>query len=369
MLFNFTFYSSVSVFFILLYTRREFVAAKTCVVIYALLVAIWLWIVLSFREPAGDPWRYMQELKIINNMDFYELITSNKGPLGFRLLNWLTSAISTSSEFFFSVIYLFCVIPLYRGLREKFNTFDSSVLLMIYLLYPFYLIYLGSGFKQGISFGFSLWGINCLIDRNDRKWIKGVLLLFLSTLFHSAFWLVNFAVAALFLFFRKRTIEFTLVVLMCCVSIAVLGLVEPIATAIIPKPIIDSLGFNEYFDNSFYEGEHFRSLNYKSGFRIDFTVFTLLPVFMIVFLWKKNLININCDLVKLYCLLASAYFMLCFIPFSDRIANLSWFLIPLLLYSQLSNSKFSFILQNYIVIGFIAFYPLLLLTYSSRFFE
>lgn len=367
--FNFIFYSIVCAIFLLLFNKREDSAAKAGIVIYSICTVLWLWAILSFREPVGDPWRYMLGLNYVAQLEFSELIDYDKIPFGFKLLNWLTASISTSSVLFFSVIYAFCVIPLYLAFRERVDKTDAAILTMLYLLYPFYLNYLGSGFKQGIGFGFMLWGLNYILDRKDPKWIRGLLLLFIATLFHTSFWLVNIVFVAWYFIFRKKSLSWSVSVLIFSALLALAGLVERIANALIPSFLLDSLSFNEYFDGTFTSGEHFKSLNYVSGFRADFAIFTFIPIICLLLIRRKYAsMKGSDDIVKIYCLLASVYFMLSFIPFSDRVASFSWFLIPFMLFTQLGRLNFKNYKDNLVYIITIS-YPLLMITYTKVHFQ
>ncbi len=333
--------------------------------LYTFITVLWLWVTLSFRKPAGDPWRYMRGLEDISTLSFSQLLT-DEGPIGFTLLNWIVSLVSIKSEFFFSIIYLLCIIPLYLAFREKYSKTDSSTLLMLYLLYPFYLTYLGSGFKQGIAFGFMLWGYSCLIGLDKSKPIKGLLLLFIATLFHNSFWIAIVAFVAWRYWFRHRSIMWSIAILMLCISLSILGLVEPVVRSILPASIVESLSFDEYFDDTFTSGAHYQSLNYRTGFRLDFAIFTVLPIACFLLLRPPKLnANREYHFLKIYCLLASGYFLLSFIPFSDRVAAFSWFLIPYILYQIINTKKYS----NIFVALMLLTYSILILIYTKGYFQ
>lgn len=366
MLFNLVFYSTACIVFLVFYTKKDNSMSGAVLILYAALAVIWLWVLLAFREPVGDPWRYMRGLEYIAELSFDGLL-EYEAPLAFKFLNWLVAAISVNSIFFFSVIYAFCIIPLYLAFRERFDKVNSAVLIMLYLLYPFYLNYLGSGFKQGIGFGFMLWGFVCLVDKECPKTIKGITLLIVATLFHSSFWIAVLAYVVWKLWLKNRPLSWSVGALAFCVLLAASGLVDSVVNGILPQSIVDSLGFNEYFDDSFTSGDHFQSLNYKSGFRLDFALFTLGPLGVLIYLKKRFHDNENLDIIKIYCLLACAYFLLCFIPFSDRIASFSWFMMPYMLYFN-GQSKCLNKVQQYFVVICISSYPLLMLTYSKAFF-
>lgn len=368
-LFNFTFYTLACGVFIILFNNKEKASARAGIIAYSMLITLWLWAVLSFREPSGDPWRYMLGLNYIAELGFSELFTYDKSPFGFSLLNWLTSRINTNSILFFSTIYFFCIIPLYLAFRERCNKVESAILIMLYLLYPFYINYLGSGFKQGIAFGFMLWGLNCILDRTQPKWAKGLTLLFIATLFHESFWLANIGLAAWYFIYRKISLNWTLSTLGVCIILAMTGTAEPIISAILPQDIIKGLGFSAYFDQDFLSSDEYLSVGYTSGFRIDFTIFTLTPLF-IYFITKKktNQEKQSIDLIKYYCILASAYFLMVNIPYSDRIAGFSWFLTPFLLFTYFSTSNLNKY-RTFFVSLMLMSYPLLMLSYVKGFFQ
>ena len=368
-LFNFTFYSMLCAIFLVFYFKREHAISRAGIIVFSILTIVWLWATLSFREPAGDPWRYMLGLNNISKLNFSELLNYDKSAFGFALLNWLTALVSTSSIFFFSVIYFSCLLPLYLAFRERFNKIDALSLMMLYLLYPFYINYLASGFKQGIAFGFMLWGLNCILDNRHPKWLKGSILLLIATLFHPSFWIVIISIVIWQLLFRHRAVNWAIYALIFSMFLSFIGFSEIVANSILPKSVIDSLGFNEYFDGSFESDAYFNSLNYKSGFRLDFALFTFSPILFIYFLKKKSaLIDPESDFVKIYCLLASAYFILNFIAFSDRIAAFSWFLIPFLLYDQLGKTSKSIYRPVFLSI-MLGLYIILMITYTKGFFQ
>lgn len=364
-LLHFSFYSIVCVTFLLLYSYRRNEAANVGIVFYTFITVIWLWATLSLREPTGDPWRYMRGLEYISTLSFSQLLT-HEGNIGFVLLNWIVSLVSIKSEFFFSIIYLLCIIPLHLAFREKYSKTHASTLLMLYLLYPFYLNYLGSGFKQGIAFGFMLWGYNCLISSEQSKPIKGVLLLLTATLFHSSFWIAILAFVAWRYWFKNRSIVWSIAILMLCMSLSILNLVEPIVRFVLPVNIVEILSFNEYFDDTFTSSAHYQSLNYRTGFRLDFAIFTVFPIACVLLLRPPKLsTEQDYYFLKIYCLLASVYFLLSFIPFSDRISAFSWFLIPYMLYEVINTEKYN----NVFVAIMLICYSILMLVYTKGYFQ
>lgn len=368
-LFNFTFYSIVCLVFIILINKRDRPIARAGIIVYTLVTIVWLWVTLSFREPTGDPWRYILGLNKIADLRFLELLNYEDTPIGFALLNWLITRFSTNSIVFFSIIYLFCIGPLYFAFRERFNKVESCILIMLYLLYPFYVNNLGNIFKQGIASGFMLWGLNNILDRNDLKWFKGLLLLLVSTLFHSSFWLVNIALVIWYFIYRKRPVSWSVYTLIFFVISGITGIIEPIVAYLLPDELVKEIGFSNYFDEEFLNSDDYLRIGYTSGFRLDFTIFTIFP--LLVYYFIRNNIYIKSsskDFIRFYCIIASSYFILLYIPFSDRIASFSWFLMPFILFNQFKKIENKNHLTNFIIILLII-YPILMLTYTKGFFK
>lgn len=368
-IFNFVFYAISCLTFLLLYANRQKAVAKAGVMLYTLLTVIWLWATLSFREPTGgDPEAYMRGLERISHLNFNELL-NYEGPLGFKTLNWIISYFSISSELFFSIIFFLCCGPLYLAFRENFNKFKSSTLLMLYLLYPFYFNHLSNTFKQGIASGFMLWGFSSIINKEDPKITKAAVLLLIATLFHSSFLIALVVCFIWYVLYRKIPLRWTLATLLIAIIISIINLTETIINIILPTQIVDMLNFKEYFDEDFISSEYYEGLNNKSGFRIDFTVFTVLPILYVLFLRRSHPEIVNEEeIIKIYCLLASVYFLLSFIPFSDRIASFSWFLIPFMTYSILDKLTIKNLKTMFVTIMLLS-YGGLMLTYIKVNFQ
>ena len=86
-----------------------------------------------------------------------------------------------------------------------------------------------------------------------------------------------------------------------------------------------------YFDNSF-AGE-------RVGFLLDFFIYSSIPLLLFPFI-SKEIIDKHGNLLVYYLLLNALYFLLNFIPFSSRIANLSWCVIPIFMAVFVTSSPF-----------------------------
>lgn len=108
-------------------------------------------------------------------------------------------------------------------------------------------------------------------------------------------------------------------------------------------PIFENLGFIDSRVESYGStleagGENDR---YEQGFRIDFIIYSLLPI-LITFLYSKKhkVSNLYQHLYLTYILVNAAWLLVIRMAYTNRIAYLSWFLIPYLtLYPLIANRE------------------------------
>jgi hypothetical protein len=79
---------------------------------------------------------------------------------------------------------------------------------------------------------------------------------------------------------------------------------------------------------------------YKTGFRLDFVVYSIIPIIIAKLYQKKGYFDhFYNQLLSLYVICNAFWLLLIRIAFSDRFATLSWFLIPILLLYPLLQKK------------------------------
>ena len=103
------------------------------------------------------------------------------------------------------------------------------------------------------------------------------------------------------------------------------------------------INFDTEFQQYFVQNGEFARIHYKTGFRLDFTLFSLFPLILYL-IFKTNSLRVKMWL-GLYLLLNSLYNILCVIPFSDRVAVFSWFIWPIVNYEILRayNRKYAYV--------------------------
>ena len=112
-----------------------------------------------------------------------------------------------------------------------------------------------------------------------------------------------------------------------------------------------------------YLNDEFES--YESGFKINFLVYSILPILFGWYIKRKGFEDSFFDKIfSLYVLLNAFWLLVIRVPFTDRFAYLSWFLIPFIFIYPFSKNK-SLPNQNFWIAGLmliIAFVNLLIST-------
>lgn len=135
----------------------------------------------------------------------------------------------------------------------------------------------------------------------------------------------------------------------------------------------DLSGLFEYFGfvderiGSYIEGVNERS-SYKSGFRIDFIIYSLVPILLSWYYIKIK--NIKDDffshLLKMYLFTNGVWLLAIRVHYSDRLAYLSWFLIPVLLLVPICNNQKNFKNPQNMVLMVMAIFMVLPLLLALR---
>src|SRR5690606_36663737 len=81
-------------------------------------------------------------------------------------------------------------------------------------------------------------------------------------------------------------------------------------------------------------------LQYKTGFRWDFVIYSILPILLARYYQKRGFQDrLYSQLVSMYTIANAFWILLIRMPLSDRLANLSWFLIPVLIMYPLLTKR------------------------------
>lgn len=289
-----------------------------------------------FREITGDTLRYNQDFHQLASQGFGEMWASVDTNLLFTLLMWGLAQLGTDPLWFIIPITLFCIVMMRYSLRQILGPTDTAIAMLLYSAYPFFIFYVSSGLKQALAMALIMQGYICLF-RNRH--LAALFWLFLAPFFHMAALLIYpflllHQLLWLPFFGHRRVLAISIGLLLLSIALSMTGLnrglISPVAS------VVDTF---ERYEVYFMNAEERR---YRAGFRLDFTLFSLLPFAAAQWL-RRNGQGLSLEVsgwwLSLYALLACIYQLFAFAPYADRFASFGWYLIPAILVVMIADTK------------------------------
>ena len=328
----------------------NFIVQIFCYLISALLVSY----AVQNRNFAGDTINYLNTFLSICNTGY------SYPSLGFHLFNLSMCDVGFNGLLF--------IVPLLGYLA-----YISFLRISIGYLIPIYFILIivnisflqlnSSGIRQGISISLILMSILFMLKGNIKS---GLVIGMISTTFHWATLPFLFLIVITTLLKDRISIKYLILLFMIVNFGSLLGIFEFFSNyASIFISNEDKM--NAYVNNSS------ESL-YRTGFRLDFFLYSLLPVIIVRLLaWRVFTKDERYKLLFfVYIVLNSAATFLNFIPFSDRMYAYSWSMIPIIIlytiHEWLKNKEGKeYILVLLSLVMIVVFYTTF--SYNFRFLE
>lgn len=327
-------FAMLSLLFLMQYSARRQDHARGGMLLSAAVTVSLLFLTMWFREPAGDSWRYLETFR---NMRIESLSSALNRPdtdLLFVLLNWFAGRLGDSSLVLYGATLLVFYGVFIAAIRQVISPLGTVVVLMAYTAFPFFVAYAANGLRQGLSMVFLLMAY-ALLARGRRT---GWLWLLLAPFWHTGAWLavaVTLCHQLMCRFVRSSRWRWMLVfgVLGVGIALSASGLNESVMAAV-PEAIELRGSHQIYFDDP-------DEFGYRGGFRLDFLLFSLVPLASAVWLRSRGRAFDYSGpgwWLSLYLSLNVVYHLFAFAPFSDRFAGFSWFLLPLVIYLQVQQT-------------------------------
>lgn len=288
----------------------------------------------AFRPLTGDTWRYNLTFQQIRTQPLSDALSDTDGNHLFVALNWLLGQIGSSPWWLIAPTTLFCGFMLWYSLRQMLPPLHAAIAILLYSVYPYFVFYVASGMKQALAMALLLQGY---INLRNGRW-RALLWIFVALLFHSGAALVVPFLVLHWLTWRpgfgyRRARALALSFLFASIFMSATNLNQAILA-----PLQDYFVVSRNYEIYFLGADDY---GYRAGFRLDFTVFSILPLLAALWLRRKGrgLTNeVSGWWLNLYILLASLYQLFAFAPFADRFAGFSWYLTPLILMIMLAES-------------------------------
>lgn len=320
-----------------------------------ILVASWsamtiVLLTVVFRPIRGDTWRYYMSFLRWREMELMDVWTEASNNWFFLTMNWLLGQLGESPLFLIAPVTALCIYMLHRSLRQLLNPTYAAIGILLYSVYPFFIFYVASGLKQGIAMAFLLQAYVCFQRRRQTAWLwlliaplfhTGALLVFPFLLLHLLTWRPSFG--------YRRALGVSLSLLIICTMMAITNINQTVIA-----PVQNFASFSSNYDIYFQDANEF---NYRAGFRLDFTLFSMLPLMAAILIRRRGhglSPQISGWWINLYTLLTCIYQLFAFAPFADRFASFGWYFSPLLLLVMLFETG----LKRPLQIALLIFLPL-----------
>lgn len=307
-----------------------------------------------------DTYRYLRTYDTYVGMSMIRAIVDGGKEAGFTLFSWAASNFGVGHRYYLGLVFFLGLIPFGLGLRKYYGR-GWGYVLIVYTMYPFFISYFASGLRQAIAMAIVFWGV--IGYAKNKKLFRIILIVLLGSLFHLSVLVVFPAILALHYAERWLTISKVMGIWVIVCLVSMLGLNEQLL-GFLSGFFDDSSRYQYYLDSDKID-EVQQALNYRTGFRLDFTLFSILPILYVLYFERRS--GIDLWLIKYYLIVNCAWQLLTFTASNDRFAALSWFYIPtILIHSQFyENTRKSTKLVYYILL----FSGLLLLVlFNKRYF-
>lgn len=329
-------YGLLGAMFILHFHQSDRRVGDSGLVVVASTTVVLLVLAMMFRPVAGDSWRYYQYFLSIREAGLLEVLGNEQGDFLFTVLNWLAAQFGDSQLWLFGATLLLFVGGFVWALHRLLPTTEAAAVLMCYAAYPFFIAYGANGLRQGLALACML--MSLVQFSRGEKW-SGWLWLLPIPFWHGGSMLGAVIVAIFVLMNRWVPSErarwvLVLSVYLLAMLMSLSGL-NSATIALLPDFFDFETRHEIYFMDTSQVG-----LEYRTGFRPDFAIFSLLPLMTALMLRKSGAFSFKGAgwWLAIYLSLNSVYHLFSFAPFADRFASYSWFLLPLVLYFQVRGT-------------------------------
>lgn len=256
--------------------------------------------------------------------------TETSGDYGFFVLQYICSFLQLSVNQFFVVCAMLYVIPLFI-VAKKISIEYSSIILLTIISSMSFFSYGVNGIRNGIATSFLL-----LAFVHYKKIFSYLILSIIAISFHKSVLLPFIA-----FFIARYYHNYRFYLLLWCLSIPFHFIIKDYISTLIMAIDFVSNRADGYLNDMGTTG-------YNVKFRIDFLLYSFCPILIGgYFILRKNFNDIFYKIIYSAYLVANAIWILIIdVPYSNRFAYLSWFMMPVLLiypflFCEHINKRFS----------------------------
>ncbi len=267
----------------------------------------------------SDKWLYQKDFYRISNGMMFEIKDA-----GFYFYTKLISLVTGSSEIYFFLTALLYLTGFYIFAVQKI---DSKYRLLLFLAFVSGMGFYSYG-NNTIRAGLALSLFLVVMSRPYLFNFSTLVMLVIVLALHKSL-LLPLAALLISLIYRRSDHFFTL--WMVCLLLSLFA----------GEGFVGLFGeFFSFADARVTEYTTTTVENYKTGFRWDFVLFSLFPILLAKYYMKQKYKDpLYSQLLSMYIISNAFWLLLIRMPFSDRMATLSWFLIPVLIMYPLLTKR------------------------------
>lgn len=328
-------YALLSLIFIVHFNTRREAGARAGLVLMASATLGLIFMAILMRPASGDSGRYYQYFLELGKMGLQDALAYRGTDPLYVLLNWSASVLGQSQWLLFGSTLMVYVGVFVVAVRRLVGLISTAILIMCYAAFPYFVAYAANGLRQGLSLVFLLMAYVGFKQEKRTAWLW----LLLAPFWHSGAWLA--VIIAIFhqlmvRFVRNERTRWKLVflILFVAVTLSATGLNESVVSQF--SGLVTLQKSQEiYFSDP-------NDVGYRAGFRPDFLLFSLLPL-GVAWLLRRRASTFSYKgsgwWLSLYLSLNVIYHLFAFAPFADRFAAFSWFLMPLVIFLQIRETR------------------------------
>lgn len=285
---------------------------------------------IGLRDPYGN-WRYFGDTSQYTNVFFNYMddpIYGFKSDYGFYLL-MLFSKTYLNIYFFYLVCAVLYVVPIYLVCKKYFNEYALFAFIMFVSSMSFWSFGI-NGVRNGLATSVFLLGIYFY----EKKWLMYVLIL-ISLSFHKSL-VLSIIAFLLAMKFTNTLILIRIWLALVFISYAFGSQVETlVSNLLLNSGIIEDKRVDTYFsdeiDGAFME----------RSYRLDFIIYSGIAILLAYYYkYKKGFQDIFYDrIVNTYIIANTIWVFLIYAAYTNRIAYLSWFIMPFVMIYPLLKQK------------------------------
>ncbi len=286
---------------------------------------------IGLRDPWGH-WSYFGDTGAYTrtfNLIKFGIRTEFSKDVGFYAFMKLCSQIMGIQGFYLLSAILYVGLP-YITFRKWFKQNVFFVLASYVVAMSFWSFGI-NGVRNGLASSIFIFALGF----RDKKWLLYALFL-LSISFHKSMLL---PVTGFFCAQNYDNTKFYLVCWLCAIPLSLI-VGQQFETFVSTLLNNDSIIGDERA-MTYFSGEK-KELFTEQSFRVDFVIYSASPILLGYWqIFKKKYVNKQYVLLlNMYLVVNTIWILLIYVPFTNRIAYLSWFLMPILLiYSFILNKR------------------------------